>query len=95
VFDPQYGGKSVNIELKSEQEQFIRSQIESGEYQTVDDVISEAFKLLAARANKIDELRQKIAVGTAEIANGQVTDGELVFERLQAKIARISTNNDL
>ncbi len=94
MFDRRYGGKSVNIELKSEQEQFIRSQIESGEYQTADDVISEAFKLLAARANRIEQLRQKIAVGTAEIANGQITDGELVFERLQAKIDLIASNND-
>jgi antitoxin ParD1/3/4 len=84
----------VNIQLKSEQEEFIRSQIESGEYQTADDVISEAFKLLAARANKIDELRQKIAVGTAKIANGQIADGELVFERLQAKIDIIARKND-
>jgi antitoxin ParD1/3/4 len=58
-------------------------------------VISEAFKLLAARANKIDELRQKIGVGTADIANGQITDGELVFERLQAKIELIARNKDL
>jgi antitoxin ParD1/3/4 len=49
-------------------------------------VISEAFKLLAARSNRIEQLRQKIAVGTTEIANGQMTDGEVVFERLQAKI---------
>ncbi len=84
----------MNIELKSEQEQFIRSQIDRGEYQTAEDVISEAFKLLAARATKTDELRQKIAIGTAEIANGQITDGELVFERLQAKIDRIATEND-
>jgi hypothetical protein len=28
----------VNIQLKSEQEQFIRSQIDRGEYQTADDV---------------------------------------------------------
>ena len=95
MFDRQYRVKSVNIELKSEQEQFIRSQIESGEYQTADDVISEAFKLLAARANRIEQLRQKIAVGTAEIANGQITDGELVFERLQAKIDLIARDNDL
>jgi antitoxin ParD1/3/4 len=76
----------VNIQLKSEQEQFIRSQIDRGEYQTAEDVISKAFKLLEARADKIEELRQKIAVGTAEISNGQITDGEVVFERLQAKI---------
>jgi antitoxin ParD1/3/4 len=85
----------VNIQLKSEQEQFIRSQIDRGEYQTAEDVISEAFKLLEARAHKIEELRQKIAVGTQEIANGQMTDGEVVFERLQAKIAQIATDSNL
>ena len=90
-----YGVKRMNIELKSEQEQFIRSQIERGEYQTADDVISEAFKLLAARADKIEQLRQKIAIGTSEIANGQITDGELVFERLQANIDLIARNKDL
>jgi antitoxin ParD1/3/4 len=85
----------VNIQLKSEQEQFIRSQIDRGEYQTAEDVISEAFKLLEARTNKIEELRQKIAVGIQEIANGQMTDGEVVFERLKAKIDLIARNNDL
>jgi antitoxin ParD1/3/4 len=85
----------VNIQLKLEQEQFIRSQIDRGEYQTAEDVISEAFKLLEARANKIEELRQKIAVGTQEIANWQMTDGEVVFERLQAKIAQIDSDSNL
>ena len=85
----------MNIQLKSEQEQFIRSQIDRGEYQTAEDVISEAFKLLEAKTNKIEELRQKIAVGTEEIANGQMTDGEVVFERLQAKIAQIATDRNL
>jgi antitoxin ParD1/3/4 len=85
----------VNIQLKSEQEQFIRSQIDRGEYQTAEDVISEAFKLLEARAHKIEELRQKIAVGTQEIANGQMTDGEVVFERLQAKISQIASDSNL
>ncbi|WP_219892051.1 ribbon-helix-helix domain-containing protein [Chamaesiphon polymorphus] len=66
------GVKSMNIQLKSEQEQFIRSQIDRGECQTAEDVISEAFKLLEARTKKIEELRQKIAVGTAEIANRQM-----------------------
>jgi len=85
----------VNIQLKSEQEQFIRSQIDRGEYQTAEDVISEAFKLLEARTSKIEELRQKIAVGTAEIANGQMTDGEVVFERLQSNIDRIASDRNL
>jgi antitoxin ParD1/3/4 len=78
----------VNIQLKLEQEQFIRSQIDRGEYQTAEDVVSEAFKLLEAKTNKIEELRQKITVGTQEMANGQMTGGEVVFERLQASIQR-------
>lgn len=89
------GLKSMNIQLKLEQQQFIRSQIDRGEYQTAEDVISEAFRLLEARANKIEELRQKVAVGTQEIANGQMTDGEVVFERLQAKIAQIASDSNL
>jgi hypothetical protein len=35
-----------------------------------------------------EELRQKIDVGTQQIARGQVTDGEIVFERIKAKINR-------
>jgi antitoxin ParD1/3/4 len=85
----------MNIQLKSEQEQFIRSQIDRGEYQTAEDVVSEAFKLLEAKTNKIEELRQKIAVGNEEIANGRMTNGEVVFERLQAKIAQIATDGNL
>jgi antitoxin ParD1/3/4 len=84
----------MNIQLKSEQEKFIRSQIESGEYQTADEVIIEAFKLLEIRARKIAELRELVAVGTADINNGRVTDGELVFERLQAKIDRIAEDSN-
>jgi antitoxin ParD1/3/4 len=80
----------MNIQLKLEQEQFIRSQIDRGEYQTAEDVISEAFKLLEARTNKIEELRQNIAVGTAEIDKGQIIDGEVVFERLQSKKNRLT-----
>jgi antitoxin ParD1/3/4 len=32
-------------------------------------------------------IQDKIAVGTEQIANGQLTDGEQVFARLQEKIS--------
>jgi antitoxin ParD1/3/4 len=38
----------------------------------------------------LKNLCQKIAVGTQQIARGQVTDGEIVFARLQEKINRIA-----
>ncbi|WP_373534703.1 type II toxin-antitoxin system ParD family antitoxin [Microcoleus sp.] len=79
----------MNIVLKPEYEEFIRSQIQSGKYSSAEELIGEAIALLRERKQRIEELRQKIAVGTAQIAKGQVTDGELVFARLQEKIDRI------
>ena len=78
----------MNIVLKPEYEEFIRSQIQSGKYGSAEEIIGEAIALLRERKQRIEELRQKIAVGTTQIANGQVTDGELVFARLQEKIDR-------
>jgi antitoxin ParD1/3/4 len=80
----------MNIQLKPEQEKFIQEKIASGEYSNADDVISQAFKLLEIRERKIKELKDKIAVGTEQIAKGQVTDGEIIFERLQEKINQIA-----
>ncbi len=73
----------MTIFLKPEQEQFIQAQIETGKYIDAEEVVKEAFQLLEKRDRALDELRQKIAVGTKQIANGQVTEGKIVFSRLQ------------
>ena len=83
----------MNIALNREQERLVLWQLKKGKYETVEAVISDALDLLAAREAEIErlqleELRQKIDVGTQQIARGQVTDGEIVFERIQAKINR-------
>jgi len=80
----------MNITLKPEYEQFIQSQLATGRYPAVEDVISEALALLMQREQQLSELRQKIAVGAEQIYNGQVTDGEVVFAKLQEKLDRLS-----
>ena len=80
----------MTISLKPEHERFIQSQIETGRYSSPDDVLSEAFDLLSERERRIDELRQEVAIGTEQIAKGQVVDGEAVFDRLQQKIDSMS-----
>ena len=84
----------MNIQLKPEQEKFIRDKIASGAYSNADDVIAEAFLLLERRENKLKELKAKIAVGTEQVANGQLTDGEEVFNRLQDRIDNIVSESD-
>jgi antitoxin ParD1/3/4 len=78
------------IQIKPELEQFIQAQLASGRFTNADDVITEAFKLLQEREQRLEELRQKISVGTEQIAKGQITDGEIVFARLQEKIRLIA-----
>lgn len=80
----------MQISLKPEHEKFIQALIATGRYTDTDAAIDAAFQLLAAREHQLEELRQKIAVGTEQIAKGQVTDGEIVFARLQEKINRIA-----
>ncbi|MEH1797109.1 MULTISPECIES: type II toxin-antitoxin system ParD family antitoxin [unclassified Nostoc] len=84
----------MNITLKSEIEQFIQAQIASGRFASAEDVINEAVKLLQERERRIEELRKKIAVGTEQIAKGQVTDGEVVFTRFQEKIRKMAEESD-
>ncbi|MEH2165178.1 MAG: type II toxin-antitoxin system ParD family antitoxin [Nostoc sp.] len=84
----------MKITLKSEIEQFIQVQIASGKFASAEDVINEAFNLLQERERRIEELRQKIAVGTEQIAKGQVTDGEVVFARFQEKIRKIAEESE-
>ena len=79
----------MNIVLKPEYQEFIESQMQSGKYASVEEIIGEAIALLRERKQHLEELREKIAVGTTQIAKGQVTDGELVFTRLQEKIDQI------
>lgn len=76
----------MSISLKPEHERFIQSQIEMGSYNHPDEVINEAFKLLKERTTRLEELRQKITIGSEHIANWQVVDGEAVLTRLQQKI---------
>ena len=79
----------MNIVLKPEYQEFIESQMQSGKYASVEEIIGEAIALLRERKRHLEELHEKIAVGTIQIAKGQVTDGELVFTRLQEKTDQI------
>jgi antitoxin ParD1/3/4 len=78
----------MNIVLKPEYEQFIQAQLALGRYVTIDELIGEALALFIEREQKIVELRHKIAVGTEQIRNGQVKDGETIFAQLQQKLDR-------
>ena len=83
------------ITLKQEQEKFVLDKIQQGKYESVDALLLIAFRLLDESEQKqqeLDRLREKILAGKKQIEEGKVTDGEVVFQRLEAKLKRITVN---
>jgi antitoxin ParD1/3/4 len=83
----------MNIQLKPEHKQLIKTRLDSGRYENVDDVITQALKLLEVWEKGYqeweEETRQQIAVGIAQMERGEVVDGEVVMARLQDKISKV------
>ncbi|UJB68553.1 hypothetical protein HRE53_18835 [Acaryochloris sp. 'Moss Beach'] len=67
------------IELKPAQKQFVQKQLEKGRFNTVDELFDMALMLLE-QDQRLEELRHQIDVGTEQIQQGKVVDGEAIFE---------------
>ncbi len=78
------------IDLKPEQEQFVQQQLDKGRFNNLDDLIGTALSLLSEQEKRLETLRQQITIGTEQIQQGKVVDGEATFDRLQAKISQMS-----
>jgi antitoxin ParD1/3/4 len=72
----------MNIQLKPEQEKLIQAQIQSGRYNSAEEIVDVAFKLFEKLHSEytewIEETRQKVDVAIAEIERGEGLDGETV-----------------
>lgn len=82
----------MNVSLAPELEQFIQTQIESGKYTSVDEVIVAGIKLLEERERiykgRFEELRKEIMIGIEAADRGELIDGETVFRELREKLQR-------
>jgi antitoxin ParD1/3/4 len=80
----------MNVHLTAELEQFVVSQLESGRYNSADEVIREVLRLLEQRdemfALRKDEIRNQIEEGWQSARRAELADGEEVFDRIDAEI---------
>ena len=80
----------MEITLQPELEQFIQEKIKSGQYQSVNEAVNAALKLLIEREliyqGRFAELRQEILVGIEASERGDVLDSETVFTSIQKKL---------
>jgi antitoxin ParD1/3/4 len=81
----------MNIQLQPKQEEFIQKQLSTGKFDSPEQVIDAAFKVLENLQDDywqcVDETRQKIDVAIQELDNGGGLDGETVISDLLAKFA--------
>ena len=82
----------MSISLAPELEGFINQKIASGLYNSANEVIREALRLLqeqdALQRMRNDELRREVQKGLDDIAQGRVRDGREVMTELIAKYAQ-------
>lgn len=87
----------MSIALKIEQEQFIQKKLKSGKYSSADEVIFEAFRLLEERDQHyeqwLQDTRQKVAEGLAQLDRGEGLDGESVIARLKERVRNARENH--
>ena len=79
----------MTIALLPEQEQFIQSQLATGNYTNAAEVIAEALRLLAKRDRYdawVEEMRDKVDVAVAQLDRGEGVDGETAIAALRAKL---------
>ena len=83
------------ITLKQEQEKFVLDKLQQGKYENADELFAIAFELLEKNEQKEQELiqlKEKILEGKKQIKEGKLTDGEIVFQRLQANLKQAQNN---
>lgn len=75
----------MNVNLPVEANDFVRSLVAQGKYQSEEDAIVDGIRLLKGR----EELRAKMAVGTGQLDRGESFDEEAVFDEVEAEIRHI------
>ena len=84
----------MNIQLKPEQEKFIKAQVASGKYNSSEEVMDKMFlvfeRLQSEYEEWVKETRKKVDVATAEIERGEGLDGETVINELLERLKKNS-----
>jgi antitoxin ParD1/3/4 len=71
-------------------EGFVQAQLASGRYNNASEVVRDALRLMEDRERRLAALDAAIDGGSANIEAGRVHPAEEVFDRLEAKYARMA-----
>lgn len=75
-------GKNTSISLGDHFEEFIHNRVKEGRYASTSDAVRAGLRLLEQEEAKLDVLRQTLAIGEAQLDNGQGVDGDTFMNEL-------------
>ena len=76
----------MNVHLTRELEQLVQDKVRSGRYNSASEVVREALRLMEERDQRKAEIRKMIAQGLESQRQGDMVDGEAVFDRLEVEL---------
>ncbi|MEC4805375.1 MAG: type II toxin-antitoxin system ParD family antitoxin [Jaaginema sp. PMC 1079.18] len=79
----------MQISLNSEHEAFIQTQLAQGNYQSADELLSQALNLLKQQKDYeqwLNETCQKIADGVTALERGDAIEGDVVITKLRDRL---------
>lgn len=80
----------MNLNLPVEANDFVRSLVAQGKYQSEEDAVVDGIRLLKSR----EELREKIAAGVDQLDRGESLDEDTVFDEIEAELRRIESSRN-
>ena len=85
----------MTIQLKPEQENFIKAQVASGKYNSPEEVVEKMFFVFERFQDEyeewIRETRQKVDIAIAEIERGEGIDGETVIAEILERFKKVNS----
>ena len=79
----------MNLNLPVEANDFVKSLVTQGRYQSEEAAVVDGIRLLKGR----EELRAKIATGIEQLDRGDSFDEESVFDEVEAEIVRLESSS--
>ena len=79
----------MQLTLTPEQAQFIQQELTIGHYANANDLVADAFQLLADRRRHDgweQDIKEKVAIAAAELERGEGVDGETAIAALKARL---------
>ena len=87
----------MSLQITPDVVELIQGKLKSGGYGSESDILREALALLEERDEMMlirkDEIRKQVAEGVASLRAGQGVDGEAVFDRIEAELDALDSDN--